>query len=206
MLTEAMPLERPYFLALRSDDCTIERFARQQRQFRFAVEQFARPLSLLAGRLADTALRDLIVRNVWEEHGQGDASLRHAATFRRFLLALGADPDDLDTDRPGVAVDAFNTALCGLCTTETVGLAGAALGMIELTFSRISVALATAIVERGWLSVDDLVHYTLHAALDTGHAEDLFAVAAAGTNSETTRGLGLGAHFFDRLYDDLRLL
>lgn len=205
-LSDVFPLDRGYFQDLVTGRCPQVQFARQQRQFRFAVGHFARPLAALTARIADPALRDRIVRNVWEEHGQGDPARWHDTTFRQFLVRLGVPADDVAADVPGVAVDAFNTGLRGLAATEEVATVAAALGMIELMFSGISATIARAVVDQGWLPVESLVHYTLHAALDVEHADDLFAVAAIGTPDQIERGLALGHYLFDRLYEDLRLL
>jgi pyrroloquinoline-quinone synthase len=205
-LSGVFPLDRTYFQDLVTGRIPLAQFAAQQRQFRFAVGHFARPLAALLARIADPALRDRIVRNVWEEHGQGDPARWHDATFRHFLAKLGVPAGEIDADVPGVAVDAFNTALRGLTATEDVATAAAALGMIELMFSGISAAIARSVVDHGWLPGESLVHYTLHAELDIEHAGDLFAVAATGSADLTGRGLALGQYLFDRLYEDLRQL
>jgi pyrroloquinoline-quinone synthase len=205
LLSAVFPLDRPYFQHLMAE-ADRDAFCRQQRQFRFAVAHFAQPLALLCGRLADPHLRDRIVRNVWEEHGQGDPSRWHDASFRQFLRLLGIPQAAIEGDRPDVAVDAFNTTLRGLCAADDPATAAAALGMIELMFSRISATIARTVVDHGWLPEDSLVHYNLHAALDIDHAEDLFAVAATGSAPSVERGLQLGRYLFDRLYEDLRQL
>jgi pyrroloquinoline-quinone synthase len=82
------------------------------------------------------------------------------------------------------------------------------MGVIEFAFAGISAAIGQAVVERGWIKPDDLVHYKLHAAIDERHAEEFFAVIEPRWSDERGRyhieqGLGLGTYIFDRLYRDL---
>ena len=83
------------------------------------------------------------------------------------------------------------------------------LGMIERMFADISAFLGNAVVDRGWLSSDKLVHYTLHAELDIRHSDDFFNVLRPTWDRDNEdryyieQGLRLGAHCFDQLYRGL---
>ncbi len=82
------------------------------------------------------------------------------------------------------------------------------MGIIEYAFAGISAAIGSAVVRRGWVAADQLVHYKLHAEIDERHAEEFFAVVEPHWDDPrrrylTRQGLELGAHVFDRLYRDL---
>jgi pyrroloquinoline-quinone synthase len=82
------------------------------------------------------------------------------------------------------------------------------MGIIEYAFAGISAAIGKAVVERGWVAADRLVHYKLHAEIDERHAEEFFAVLEPLWDDERRRyyieqGLDLGAYVFDRLYRDM---
>ena len=79
------------------------------------------------------------------------------------------------------------------------------MGIVEHAFARISAMIGKAVVERGWIAPQDLVHYTMHAELDIRHAEEFFAIVEPGWEDHRRRamieqGLGLGAYAFDQLY------
>jgi len=84
------------------------------------------------------------------------------------------------------------------------------MGIIEHAFAGISASIGSAVVARGWISAERLVHYKLHAEIDMRHAEEFYAVIAAGWNDAQRRyhieqGLELGSYILDRLYRDLAL-
>lgn len=191
----------PYFESLAT---TMERaaFIETQRQFGFAVDYFSRPMAVLASRLPGPAQRIGILHNVWEEHGEGDLSLGHGATFRVFLQALSGSSSLGD---PRSAVGAFNAALAGVCGVDEVLAGVGAMGMIERMFADISAFIGESVVGRGWVRRTDLVHYCTHETLDLEHAEDFFAIARATPKdlSHFERGARLGAHVFDQFYRQL---
>jgi pyrroloquinoline-quinone synthase len=105
-------------------------------------------------------------------------------------------------------VRAFNAALHGVCAFAEPEVGACCLGEIELAFAGVSVAIGQAVARRGWVRAEDVVHYRLHAEIDTRHAEEFFAVAEPTWDGVRRRelieqGLELGAHVFDRLYREL---
>ena len=189
----------PYFLALP----TLEKpaFVASQVAFREAVVHFGRPMAMLAARADDAAIRRILLANAWEEHGSGDPTASHQHTFDTLLARLGATPAPIHP-----VVDAFNAALDGVCTYAEVPGALATLGFIELQFAAISRHLGRVLVERGWLTVDQVVHYAVHQELDLEHAEQLFAPLRSldpSHDAGVRRGLDRGGYLFDRLYRDL---
>jgi pyrroloquinoline-quinone synthase len=84
----------------------------------------------------------------------------------------------------------------------------ACMGIIEYAFANISATIGRAVVQRGWVRQEELVHYALHAQIDERHAEEFFAVIEPRWADPNRRyfieqGLELGAYVFDRLYLDL---
>src|SRR5262249_12118347 len=105
-------------------------------------------------------------------------------------------------------VHAFNAVLTAACQCEEPEVGVGCLGIIEHAFADISATIGRAVVRRGWVGREDLVHYKLHAAIDRRHAEEFFAVVEPAWNDPARRrpierGLELGAYAFDRLYRDL---
>lgn len=197
-----------YFRDLSDGRMPREVFVDSQIQFSHAVGFFSRCLAALISRLPTSASRAVLVHNLAEEHGLDEerpaAGFRpqfaHDRTFAKFLETLGSAGDA--TPRPPVR--AFNLALLGACSAETPGFAFAALGMIEYAFAEISAEIGRQVVERGWVTPEELTHYSLHAEIDKRHAAELFEAAErAGEDSGSIRaGLAFGHYIFGRLYLD----
>ena len=203
--------ENPYFAELAEGHLSLEAFRASQEQFFFAVAFFSRPMAGLVARSPDYASRIDILHNVVEEHGDFHMASSHAATFQVFLRSLGGDPARLRTLRPAPAVHAFNSVLYSACLLEELELGIACMGIIEYIFAELSARIGNGIVARGWVTHENLVHYTLHAELDQRHAEEFFQLIEpkwndADKRERIERGLSLGAHVFNQLYRDLHQL
>jgi len=210
MLADRNILKKPYFADLTNGAMSLPGFRDTQEQFLFAVRFFSRPMAALASRLPDSASRLDLIHNLGEEHGEGNPATAHDKTFAQFLRSIGGR-GDRDT-KAGPAVDAFNHALIGVCLAKETDAAFSCLGIIEYAFADISAFIGNAVVARGWVRREDLVHYNLHAEIDKRHAEELFS-AVEGRFDEgqanvdvVESGLRLGLHLFDAFYADLHQL
>jgi hypothetical protein len=207
--TRLAPLQNPYFRALRDGAMSREDFVETQLQFAHAVFFFSRPMLVLAGRVSNPKVRWPLVENVGDEHGKGDFSFSHEATFTRFLERLGVPPGE-EWSRPlWPEVRAFNTVLSGVCTLDDVPTALATLGIVEDLFAGISAEIGQGIVARGWLTAESLVHYKAHEELDELHAEGFYASLRDRFSTDSAfryqveQGLELGATVFLGLYRGL---
>lgn len=211
VLRDVEHAENPYFQALTDGSFSREDFAETQLQFHSAVIFFSRPMAALAAKIPETRLRMEIVRNVWEEHGEGDASLSHGHTFETFLSRLmKCSVDEVKTAidaRPlWPEVRAFNTLLVGACVVDDALVGVGTMGIIERMFSEISSWIGRGVVARGWLTPEQMIHYNLHEHLDVKHAADFFEVLAASwddgpdARNRIEQGLRMGSVAFDQLY------
>ncbi len=201
-------LHNPYLEALADGSMSLECFRRTQEQFFFAVSFFPRPMAALVARIPDPRGRLDILRNLVEEHGEFQESQFHHTTFQRFLVSIGSPVGEVDRAPLWPSVRAFNSVLTASCLLDELEVGVASMGIIEFAFAGISAAIGKAVVERGWVKRDDLVHYKLHAEIDERHAGEFFAVIEPRWGHERGRyhieqGLALGAYIFDRLYRDL---
>lgn len=189
----------PYFAQLADGAMTRATFVATQRQFYHAVRFFPRAMAALTARLPDSAGRQVLMHNLAEEHGYLESGFRpeaaHDCTFRDFLASLGSEPAP-----EGPAVRAFNLALYGACALEAPELALAALAMIEYAFADISARLGAAVVARGWVASEALVHYSVHAELDIQHSAELFEAVEGAPEAVIKAGLAFGWHIFAQLY------
>lgn len=201
-------LHNPYLEALRDGSMTLECFRRTQEQFFFAVTFFPRPMAALVGRIRDPRQRLDILHNLVEEHGEFQEQFFHHTTFQQFLCTLGSQPEKLGSLSIWPALRAFNSVLTASSVLDELEVGVACMGIIEYAFAGISAVIGKAVVQRGWVAADQLVHYKLHAEIDERHAEEFFAVIEPLWGDERRRyyieqGLELGAYIFDRLYRDM---
>lgn len=204
------PLGNPYLTALADGSLSKSDFVETQIQFFYAVVFFSRPMSAVAARIPNARLRRDILRNVWEEHGEGDEDETHGSTFLSFLERLdGVSHDAVRRRKLWPEVRTFNTALTGACVMDEYLVGVGVLGIIERMFAGISAAIGNAVVARGWIPRDRMIHYSLHAELDIRHADDFFAVLRPAWDKDDEdryyieQGLRMGAYAFDQLYRGL---
>lgn len=223
-LDESRLLSSEYFQRLLDGTMSRESFRRTQLQFFYAVRYFSRPMAALAARIPDSAGRLSLIQNLSDEHGldddhgldrisQGsslfDPSMAHDQTFTEFLRRLGVGGDEVLRSHPGSAVLAFNNCLWGICASDSVSLAFAALGAIEYAFADISALIGRQIVASGWMAEGQLIHYTLHAEVDKRHAGDFFRSIEQdwyrndSSKAQIRSGIDLGLYVFKRLYQDM---
>lgn len=207
VLAETDYLQNPYLVALRDGSFAKDDFLETQIQFYAAVVFFSRPMAAVAAKIPSARQRVEVLRNVWEEHGEGAEDKPHGQTFLTLLHRLGGIRSaDIERRPLWPEVRMFNTTLVGACVMDEYLVGTAVLGMIERMFADISAALGQGIVDRGWLPPDRVIHYSLHAELDIKHADDFFAVLEPAWPTERyyiEQGLRLGAHAFDTLYRGL---
>lgn len=207
-LARARILRNPYLVTLADGSMSRACFQVTQEQFFFAVSFFPRPMAALVGRISDPHARLDILHNLVEEHGEFDVRAFHHNTFREFLRRMGGEPEALDRTAVWPEVRAFNAVLTTACLLDELEVGVTCMGVIEHAFAGISAAIGRAVVDRGWLAADQLVHYRVHAQIDERHAEEFFAVVEPNWVDPARRyyieqGLELGAYIFDRLYRDL---
>ncbi len=200
----------PYFRALREGTFAKDDFVETQIQFYYAVVFFSRPMAVVAAKIPSAELRVEVMRNVWEEHGEGEAAQMHGATFRLLLERLaGITIDDIESRRLWPEIRAFNTTLIGCATMDDWEVGTACFGMIERMFADFSTWIGQGIVAQGWLTKDQIVHYRLHRELDIKHSADFFSVLERSGEMDSRtlycveQGLRMGAYVFNQLYAGL---
>ena len=202
-------LQNSYFSGLASGQMDLECFRLTQEQFFFAVTFFPRPMAALVAKIPDPKMRLDILHNVVEEHGEFNVDEFHHTTFQRFLKSIGSDVSPLEDQSQWSLwspVRAFNSCLTTSCVLDELEVGVACLGIQEYIFSDASAIIGKAVVENGWVSEEELIHYKLHAEIDKRHAEEIFAVVEPKWESHRyfiDQGLELGAYIFDRMFRDL---
>lgn len=199
--------ENPYFLNLANGSFDKQDFTETQIQFYFAVIFFSRPMSALAAKIPSPELRIEILRNAWEEHGEGSLVHGHGNTFLKFLLKLNdIEFKQVDNRELWPEVRIFNTALTGVTVLDDYLVGIATLGIIERMFSDISSWIGRSVVKNNWISESDMVHYNLHSELDIKHSQDFFDILkkpysqSPENKYNIEQGLRLGSTLFNNLF------
>jgi pyrroloquinoline quinone (PQQ) biosynthesis protein C len=207
ILKELDYLKNPYFTALQDGTFDKEDFIETQIQFFYAVDFFSRPMAALAAKIPTAQMRLEIIRNVWEEHGEGDLSIAHTKTFLMFLERLGnIKEDDVYKRALWPELRIFNTTLAAVCMLDDYMTGVGVMGMIEYMFSDISSSIGKGIIKRGWLNENNIVHYKSHEVLDVRHSDDFFNIIKnAYEKNDADRyyidqGLWMGATLFHSTY------
>ncbi|MBN9226232.1 MULTISPECIES: TenA family transcriptional regulator [Legionella] len=210
VLRETNYLNNPYFIHLHNGTFDKSDFVETQIQFYSAVEFFARPMAALVSKIPCPEQRLGILRNVWEEHGEGDSERFHKFTFLTFLQRLdGCTFTEVQSRVLWPELRIFNSTLEGVCNSDNYLIGVGTMGIIERMFSDISFFIGRSVVERGWITSSQLIHYDLHEKLDIKHAEDFFAILRTAWNTDLqardaiAQGLRLGATLFNGLYEGL---
>jgi pyrroloquinoline-quinone synthase len=197
----------PYFTDLGSGEMSKSRFINTQYQFYHAVTHFTRLLALISASIPTYEERVNIIKNLWEEHGEGNMDMTHGSTFTTFMKRLTKEPS-VSFPSAGPAVSKFNQSLEEICLKENYLVGTAALGMIERMFADISLFIGQMTVKHKWLSNIEMIHYNLHQDLDHIHAADFFNILQPHLPEKEKsalirQGLEKGAVIFLNLYTDL---
>lgn len=204
--TELNLFKTPYFLSLTDGSMSKREFIKSQKAFHLAVSYFSKPMLILASRIHSSHTRLQIIENIYEEHGEMNENEFHENTFQEWLHRLEPDHKDAEEIPNNLPSSAFNAALTGTCFSDSVEKGACCLGVIEFMFFHISKFIADAVVYRGWLSKDQLIHYNLHADLDMKHSKDLLEVVdklPVHHINDCLEGVKFGSFIFCRLYEDL---
>ena len=136
ILDETDSKNNPFFVALRDGSFAKEDFVETQIQFFIAVIFFSRPMAAVAAKSPSAKQRVEVLRNVWEEHGEGETSAQHGETFLVLLDRLaGITEDDVDRRVLWPEVRMFNTTLTGACVMDEHLVGVGVMGMIERMFT-----------------------------------------------------------------------
>lgn len=196
----------PYVTGVVDGSLSQHDFVRSQLQFFFAVEAYPKHLMALAARSTGPKAKPTLEANIRDESGQGHAASSHVATFRALLANLGISAAETDRTAHWPCVDAFNAGVRAACADRPEAFGLATVAAIEDVFTTISRDMGRAIVQRGWLGPDEVVHYNVHEVLDREHADALYAALdAAGPDAgeQISAGLKNGAELMRDLYAGL---
>ena len=208
-LIKSSPIHRqPFFISLLNGTMDKERFKETQIGILDAVEFFSRPMFIISSKLDSYEDRCCIIRNILDEHGNGEIKKAHGNTFRQYLVSLGATEKQINNRKPNKAVLEYNKTLIKCSTKKSTMRSIAMMGIIEQRYSKISATIVKEILKKKWISKDRLYHYSLHEELDVEHAQGFYNIIKSGwkninSKEEIKKGLTLGNSMILNLYNGI---
>jgi pyrroloquinoline-quinone synthase len=147
-----------------------EKLARFAPSYCFQVDNFKRCVAAVYAKAEPRDVRELMLENLLEEHGEGDPARDHAQLVARFGRALGADlptPYDLE---PIPESREWVERILTVCLEEefVVGLAALSYGIEART--RTMSFLGSIYRDNYGLGEDELEFFFMHLEADEEHA------------------------------------
>jgi pyrroloquinoline-quinone synthase len=147
-----------------------ERLARFAASYLYQVEQFKRFIAAIYANAAPRDVRELMLENLLEEHGDGDPARDHTELVARFARALGAEVRDAYHAEPIAESVQWIDRILTICKNEhfVVGLAAISYGIEARTRT---MAFQGALY-RDVYGIDekDLEFFFTHVGTDEEHA------------------------------------
>jgi len=207
-LIKSSPIHRqPFFISLLNGTMDKERFKETQIGILDAVEFFSRPMFIISSKLDSYEDRYCIIRNILDEHGNGEIKKAHGNTFRQYLFSLGATEKQIKNRKPNQAAVKYNNILMECSLNSPTMRSVAMMGIIEERYSKISATIVKEILKKKWISKENLYHYSLHEELDVEHAQGFYNIIKGSwedinSKEEIKKGLSLGNSMILNLYND----
>src|SRR5438309_10525517 len=161
---------RPFRIEFAQGKVPKENLARFAASYCFQVDNFKRFVAQVYANAEPRDVRELMLQNLWEEHGEGDDSRDHTALVAKFARALGATVEDIYDVEPIPESRQWIERILRVCREEpfVVGLAAISFG---IEFRTQTMALLGQLYrDVCGLSEDDLAGSFLHLEADEEHA------------------------------------
>src|ERR1700752_1034351 len=160
----------PFMIEFAEGRVPKEKLVRFSPAYCFQVDNFKRCVAAVYAKAEPRIVRELMLENLLEEHGEGDPSRDHAQLVARFGRALGADlptPYDLE---PIPESRQWIDRILAICQKEhfVVGLAALSYGIEART--RTMAFLGALYRDKYGLAEEDLEFFFMHLEADEEHA------------------------------------
>ncbi|HEX9712911.1 MAG TPA: iron-containing redox enzyme family protein [Actinomycetota bacterium] len=162
--------DRPFIRDFADGKIPKEKLARFAESYCFQVDNFKRCVAAVYAAAEPRDVRELMLENLEEEHGEGDPSRDHTQLVAKFGRALGADLPDPFNVEPIPESREWVERILRVCRDEhfVVGLAALSYGIEART--RTMAFLGEIYRDRYGLSEDDLEFFFMHVETDEDHA------------------------------------
>ena len=162
--------DRPFLRDFAAGKVPLEKLARFGPSYCFQVDNFKRCVAAVYAAAEPRDVRELMLENLLEEHGEGDPQRDHTLLMLKFVRALGAsieDPFDFD---PIPESRQWVERILKICTSEpfVVGLAALSYGIEART--RTMAFLGGIYRDAYGIAEENLEFFFMHLEADEEHA------------------------------------
>ena len=162
--------DSPFIQRFANGEIPKEKLARFGASYCFQVDNFKRCVAAVYAAAEPRDVRELMLENLQEEHGEGDRARDHTVLVARFGRALGADLPDPFNVEPIPESREWVDRILRVCRDEhfVVGLAGISYGIEART--RTMGFLGSIYRDRYGVPEEALEFFTMHLEADEEHA------------------------------------
>jgi hypothetical protein len=189
----------------------LDHFILSHVHFGSAVDCWSKVLGLLIALAPSYKERAIILRNLNDEHGNGDITQSHVATFEKFLSTLiSHTKHDLQYYKEKGSSDfvaKFVDELLVMADDTKLNWNAklAALGMIEYVYINVSEYICEYVTKL--IGIEEIEHYSIHNAIDYDHAMDFFKMLNYDTDkTDIEAGIKYGYQILSNFYENSLLL
>jgi hypothetical protein len=155
-----------------SDTPSLDKFLLSQESFIYGIDNWSKLLGLMIFYVPSVTERNTLIKNLYDEHGDGDINKSHVNTFKTLLSSLGYNREFNTNDPSYQYIKNFNEQLINNIKSKNQIFSIAMLGMIEFTYTSISKNIHQYLCN--FLPKENINHYSCHEVLDASHSEELF--------------------------------
>ena len=166
------PAVKDFYTRLARGEVSAETLKEWGPNYVWSVDQFKRNLAAVYANCPDAEIREHLVENLWEEHGEGQPGRDHATLANRFGRALGLDADELADFAPLPEAVQWIDRLLGICKNEhyVVGLAAVGYG-VEHGSPTVMRWIGETFRDRYGIAEEELEFFFHHIAADEVHSD-----------------------------------
>ena len=167
-------LNHPFLKKFSSGKLTLDRIRIFARQYYLYSRWFTMYVSAVIANMPDERPRAHLIKNLYEEYGEGKPECAHPAIFRRFLKALRLDAAEVERTEPLPETRLFIHEYLFVCRDGHFLEALGALGPgTESIVPYIYHPIYEGLRKEPSLSEKDVEFFTLHMRMDVEHSANI---------------------------------
>jgi len=169
-------LEHPFLKRIALAQLTYTQLQLFVKEYAHYCAYFPRFLAAAAANIPDDATRLPIIKNLWEEHGEGQLATSHRVLFEQFAAAVG-----ITTTKPTLSDALFSTQQCvqtllNICKNKHFLVALGALGPgTEFFTAQEYQIIAKGLAQYECFNKKNLQFWTIHINADEMHYSEMLA-------------------------------
>ena len=183
-------LEHPFLERITTASLNLKQLQIFAEQYAIYCYHFPRFLAATAANIPNDTARFPIIKNLWEEHGEGNIEKSHRTLYQNFAKALQLNIGNLETIKALESTKYCVESLLKLCRQthflESLGALGPG---TEFFTSAEYQKIADGLLKYDFFRKDDILFWTVHISLDEAHYSDMMNVLIPYVKKEENQQL-----------------